>query len=759
MNNKILFFGFALFLTNPFPLWGALPNWDANPILGDWVPNGGVTSIETHGDKVYIGGEFNLIGPFTRSITQINKQTGNKTRSFAEVNGTIEKVVSDGNGGWYIAGSFTRVGGAEISTLAHLNADGSVDANWNPVGSNQNVTIYDMHLYGNTLIVAGRFWEIGGAARVCVAGINAQGQATDLSLPIKGDSPLFNVPRVKTLALDGDILFIGGAYGIERSNSRNLLAYDILNETWLNWDPDPKEAVEDIALLNSKVYAVGNVVEVGAFPPFESRTYGAAWDRTNNFSLTSWDPQASAKIEGLTIAGNNFIAHGVFSTIGSKSISYLAELDSMTGLATDWNPYGNAVVSIRTIQVDNNTVIVGGSLTPTPNTPESYIHFIDRPSGIIQDVDPRMGGPVYDFKLVGDDVLAVGDFHVVNGVRRSYLARLNSDRSVDSWNPDPNGRIQKMIKNEGLLYIGGYFENIAGQPCHQLAVHDLSQDLVTPFGNPPLNGHIKDFSMNDTGLYVIGDFTEVDGEVRNGLAAFSRATAELLPWQVELTPSGANEVEINAIEATPTRIFIGGHFERVGDSFGTNLGAADPITGESILISQFFTNGEVEDLAIEGNRLYIAGNFYKFGPPPTFRTYAASFDINVNLLTSWRPFIDNPVRSIFPKEDAVFVSGDFNEANNTPQSKFAVFDTEMAHLLSWAPEFSIEKVKAVKKFGNTLLVGGGFTRINETLSTPHLTQFNEIPGETIETNTPPVALDQEVDRWGDAPFSFRLEVS
>ncbi|OVE77124.1 hypothetical protein BVX98_03515, partial [bacterium F11] len=34
-----------------------------------------------------------------------------------------------------------------------------------------------------------------------------------------------------------------------------------------------------------------------------------------------------------------------------------------------------------------------------------------------------------------------------------------------------------------------------------------------------------------------------------------------------------------------------------------------------------------------------------------------------------------------------------------------------------------------------------------------------MPGESLATNTPAVAWDQEVDRWGDAPFSFRLEVS
>ena len=41
---------------------------------------------------------------------------------YLSINGRVRVVVSDGNGGWYIGGDFTKIDGFERNRLAHINA-------------------------------------------------------------------------------------------------------------------------------------------------------------------------------------------------------------------------------------------------------------------------------------------------------------------------------------------------------------------------------------------------------------------------------------------------------------------------------------------------------------------------------------------------------------------------------------------------------------------------------------------------------------
>lgn len=45
---------------------------------------------------------------------------------------SITSAVSDGNGGWYVAGAFTKVGGVPADGAAHVLANGTVDRWWRP---------------------------------------------------------------------------------------------------------------------------------------------------------------------------------------------------------------------------------------------------------------------------------------------------------------------------------------------------------------------------------------------------------------------------------------------------------------------------------------------------------------------------------------------------------------------------------------------------------------------------------------------------
>src|SRR5947209_19403483 len=90
-----------------------------------WVTNGPVLSVLAVGDRVYIGGEFTYVGPNTGSGVPLGLRSGSPVASFPKVNGSVLSVVSDRAGGYYVGGSFDKVGGVARANLAPIEANGS----------------------------------------------------------------------------------------------------------------------------------------------------------------------------------------------------------------------------------------------------------------------------------------------------------------------------------------------------------------------------------------------------------------------------------------------------------------------------------------------------------------------------------------------------------------------------------------------------------------------------------------------------------
>src|SRR5262249_9561188 len=143
-----------------------------------WVTNGSVDAIALSDNKLYLTGSFTSVGPFTGGFVAIDQSTGNYDTHFPQVNGSINVIAPDGVGGWFIGGQFSAVGGVSISDLAHINADMTVDPNWNPsvVSDPQyygSEVIEALAVSGTTVYVGGHFISIGGQLRNRLAALDA----------------------------------------------------------------------------------------------------------------------------------------------------------------------------------------------------------------------------------------------------------------------------------------------------------------------------------------------------------------------------------------------------------------------------------------------------------------------------------------------------------------------------------------------------------------------------------------------------------
>ena len=117
-----------------------------------WITNGPVLTILPSGNKVYIGGVFSNVGPYTGGGAPINSSTGLAAPKFPKIKGDVYAVCTDGNGGWFFGGEFTYAGDMACNDIAHIFPSGNVDQSWNP---NANGRVSSLILNGTTVYAAG----------------------------------------------------------------------------------------------------------------------------------------------------------------------------------------------------------------------------------------------------------------------------------------------------------------------------------------------------------------------------------------------------------------------------------------------------------------------------------------------------------------------------------------------------------------------------------------------------------------------------
>ena len=98
---------------------------DANGRVTNRFKNMGFTNlrkIEKKGDTLFMGGSFDRVYDNKMYGIAYHKDSASVQKSIAYPNSTIYSVISDGKGGWFLAGNFTRIGTTEVGRLAHIDS-------------------------------------------------------------------------------------------------------------------------------------------------------------------------------------------------------------------------------------------------------------------------------------------------------------------------------------------------------------------------------------------------------------------------------------------------------------------------------------------------------------------------------------------------------------------------------------------------------------------------------------------------------------
>jgi uncharacterized delta-60 repeat protein len=411
-------------------------------------------------------------------------------------NYSVDAIALQPDGRVLIAGGFNRFNNLSRSRIARLNADGTLDLDFNP-NAETKYRVFGVALQPDgKIFMVGEFNRVNTVMRQRFARLNADGTLDNTFDPGGGANDF-----VYSLALlsDGKTL-IGGDFTAINGVERNHIA-----------------AVKADGSLDT------------AFAP----------NRGANGSVRAI----------LALAGGKAVIGGAFTEVNGVSRNRIARLKPDGSLDTSFDPGSgfNQSVSCLSAQSDGK-IVVGGGFTTMDGVSQRGIARLNTNGTIDSTFDCGSGvdGQIHALALQADGkVLLGGEFSAVNGVSRGRIARLNVNGSVDSsFEPGLGASDQVFslaLQPDGLVVVGGLFTDfdrigrnriarIFADPLRFLAVERLSNGALqfsasAQAGKTYVLQASTDFSgwtAISTNLTVTNVLDFIDSEASGGSQRFYR---------------------------------------------------------------------------------------------------------------------------------------------------------------------------------------------------------------------------------------------
>ena len=438
-------------------------------------------------------------------------------------------------------------------------------------------------------------------------------------------------------------------------------------------------------------------------------------------------------------SGNTLYIGGIFSSVGPCTGGGVP-LSGATGAPLRPFPRVCGTV-LAAISDGEGGLFIGGRFTAVEGVPHANLAHI-LADGSLAPWDPTVGGiggfregPGVDaLALRGHVLYIVGLFTSVNGQTRNHIAALDAmSGTLTDWNPNANDRVRCLAMRGRIVFVGGDFTAIGGRERHSIAAIEIESDGATDW-NPDAEvlfhyawGRVRSLVIGGRIVYAGGDFDSIDGQPRNSLAAIDAETGHATSWDAKLGPLRAFiDFSYRRFPTVPFvasmtihghTLYAGGWFNSAGGEARGGLAAFDIATGTAtpwnpdVLVGDEYLNGWVSDLAVSGNTVYVGGQFLTVGGQE--RPNVAAVDAISGHVTSWNPRADGEVDALFVSGSTVYAGGSFVSMYDwVPRNCLAALDVTTGAATSWNPEVEGPEVRAVAAIGDTVYIGGAFGSVN-----------------------------------------------
>lgn len=662
-----------------------------------WVTNGKVNATLLDGARLYVGGKFTYVGPQTGSFTSYDWSDQHVKTRWPRVDGTVLCAASDGAGGWFIGGTFTKVGGFTRNNLAHIDANGGT-VQWNP---NPNGAVRSLIVRGRKVYVAGDFTTISSAARnrvACLEAVYATAQAWN---------PNASGIVYSIVALDEKI-FAGGAFTTIGGQTRNrIAALDTLNGSATAWNPNANSTVFSIFATPSRVYIGGDFTLVGG----QNRSRVAALGTASGLAL-AWNPGANGRVLALAMRSPHLYVGGGFDVAGGLTRYGIAALDTVTGTPTTWNPGWNGLVNA--IAFDEFNTYLGGQFTYMSGVRrENFAVVTAGGTGVAVSPAIPAGGEVFVVAPGSRETFVGGAFASFGGVLRDNLAALDvaSGRAL-SFAPNPNDAVLALSRASNWLYATGRFSYLGGTSRFFLARVDTTTGLASTW-NPNPDSLVRCIHATTGAVYVGGHFTNIGGAARNRIATLNTTTGAPTTFNVSVTTANTGTgvyTYVSALSLQANALYFGGKFNRVGAVGRQNLASVSILDGTLNTWNPGSTGSPITQITRYGLKNYVAGGFdvvTGFQPANFFATDT----LGQGVYGTEEFYVDSLLSAFAFSGSNVYFAGGFHFLENAVRDGLGSSNILSRVPTSWAPVPDVREVNALAMSGSDVYVGGGFTRM------------------------------------------------
>ncbi|TMK52507.1 MAG: hypothetical protein E6G66_03850 [Actinobacteria bacterium] len=701
-------------------LAGALPR--AAAAVNDtpdatWVTNGDVNSVFQAGGRIYLGGDFDQVGPGTGSGVPLDPTSGARAATFPTVNGPVYVTVPDGAGGWYIGGSFTRVGDKSRQNAARILADGTVGG-WNP---NTDLAVRAIALAqgpgANVAWIGGDFTVLNKAgvpvAARGLAATNLYSGAAVWGLP--SSSP----GSVLALALSGDgsRLLVGGDFTLLGGMFRARLAAVDPASGAIDavFNPGADGAVRALGSApDGRVFAGGDFTRIAG----RAQAHLAALTATGAAD-PSWLADTDGRVGALTLSadGSRLYAGGDFTHAAGAARLRLAAFSTAGAGAVDgaWDPgaSGRVDVEVRAVALSPDGARLyagGGEDNDNPallGAPRRLLVAVDATSGAVDaGFDPRPAAATMALATSAGAVYAGGQFTSVNGLRRSNLAALDATTGVldTGFVADTDGAVDAVVSDGGGLYAGGVFSAVNGVTRRRLARLDPATGAVVASWQVAASAEVQSLTLAGPRLYVGGTFTALGGVARNKLAAVTADTGTVEAWNPNLD-SGVHRIRRSSDQRL---VYVAGDFATVGSTPRSRLAAIDATTG---LATGWYPQVRVPLTSValsgDGSLAFVATR----GGNTTGNRLQAWSTVSGALV--WDRPGDGDFQAVDASGSLVYTGGHFTTVGGQIRGHLAAFDQHSGAIQPWAPTISgVHGVLDIQVTASSILVAGQFHKVS-----------------------------------------------
>ena len=541
-------------------------------------PNGTVTGLVVLPDtRIVAVGNFTTVGGATRNrIARIDNDGSLDVTYDPNANGRIAALVLQSDGRVVVGGAFTSFTPNLTTTaitrnyLARVNADGTIDANYNPAPS-ANVNALALQSDGK-VVAGGAFTSVSpNAATTATTRNNLARFNTDGTLD-QNFNPNPNGEVFAIAALANGQFVIGGTFTTIQPNAtgtavarNNLARINSDGAADQGFNPNPNGAVNSVALQ-----ADGGLLVTGAFTTLQPGATGAAITRNRLARLTSdgaldlnFNPDIRgilytvvAQSDGSALVGGNFtelqldgsiLVGGNFASIGGVGARNLAMLNDNGSVTATFQPRPDGAVNALLTLPDGKT-LVGGAFTNIAGVARSRLARINADGSLDTAYTATSASAVRTLALQADGRVLVGantlvrlnangtpdasftatvsgpvtslavqaDGRILYATNQTALARLNANGTPDSSFAPPAGGVSAItLQADGRIVVGG-------APARLQRLN--ATGTADPSFTATADGAITAFALQMDGrLMVGGGFRQVAGVVRPGIARLAIA--------------------------------------------------------------------------------------------------------------------------------------------------------------------------------------------------------------------------------------------